>query len=253
MSATVKGQQGMVFRGVTRRYVPGQGDSTVFVYESGILSEAQNFYSSQRAVGTNAVDLDESGPPYRVEVATPDAGTNDPDTFEDQWEITDVDVTKSIFELDSFRALSTAEQTALQGFAADTGQDYDALLDQLTSANAVDFSLLILRGTTEIQAPTAGLRWTRIVSRNYSAISSAYNSVNRIFSLGTIQSFASIPASISDAVAAAQGNVPSAASGYATGWLKKQPSVTYRGAGRIEITQQWTLENWSTFLYGSLV
>jgi hypothetical protein len=253
MSAIVLGQQGMVFRGTGRRYVPGQGDSTTFVYETGNLSQADSFYSTQRAAGGNAVSISPDGPPWVVEIATPDTGTNDPDSFEDQWELPDVDVTKSIFELDSFRALSAAEQTALQSLSNDPGQDYDAILAELTSNNAIDFSLLILRGTNEIQAPTAGLRWTRIVSRNYSAISGAFSSVNRIFSLGTIQNFSTIPASISAAVSAAQGNIPSAASGYATGWLKKQPSVTYRGAGRIEITQQWVLENWSTFLYGSTV
>lgn len=253
MSIIYKGET-QVFRGPLYEYRAGQGDTTGQVYEFPTKELAESFYQQQRG-GQNDVRFNSAdGPPYRVEVSVPALDPNTPDdSYEDQWELPPVETTKSIFETDAFRALASAEQSALRSLAADPGQDYDAILEQLTSATAVNYSLLILRGTTEIQSPTCGLRWTRIVGRNYGAVSAAYSSVNRIFSLGTITSLSGMPANIVTAVTRAQNNIPNAASGYATGWLKKMSSITYRGAGRVEITQEWTLENWSTVLYGNLV
>lgn len=257
MSAIVKGQQGMVFRGVSRRYVPGQGDSTVFVYDSGSLLEAQNFYSSQRAVGTNAVTIDEAGPPYTVEVASPDTGTSTDESYEDQWELPAIQKENNLLEIPEFQALPDAVRQAIKEYA-ESSKTFDEALTAINDAygtpvaagdDAYEILLLLSKGSDSYPSPSSLLRWTRIVNRNYQAIADAYDSVNYVFSTATLVANTPMPANIVSAVQLAAGALPSPATGYVKGWLKQQPTITYRGAGRIEITQEWTLENWNDWLY----
>lgn len=247
----IKGTASAVLAGTRRRFDPSRGWTTVFRYEFSDSASANAFGGAQ-AGGQNAVDIDDRGPVYSVEISSP---TVDPGGTEDpvgRFEVFPVETEKAIWELPAFQSLTAEEQGALRVYAEDQSDaNHDAALAAISSFDGLEILALVRKGTDHYSAPTVGFRFNQTVSDSYSAIGGAGNSISRIFTSATLISSVGPPTLYVSMINAATAALPTPATGYAKGWLKKQSSITQRGVNRSDITQEWILENWSTFLYGA--
>lgn len=249
--STVKGTNGAVLAGTRRRYDPARGWTTALRYEFSDSTSANSFGAASAGSGS-VVDIDDRGPVYAVEVSAPSIDPQDPNAGDalDRYELFPVDLEKSLLEHPSFQALTEAEQLLLVDWF-ESGDKTSA--PAVTSADGIDIYTLLRKGTDHYTSPTLGFRFTQTVPDGWNAVGGAGNSINRIFTSATLISSVGPPTLYSTLIASATASLPSPATDYARGWLKKQSTITQRGTNRSDITQEWLLENWSTFIYGAAI
>jgi hypothetical protein len=263
MSNIIRGYQGAVFQGARRNYRPGIGWTTSSRYACPDIATAQGL-AGANAGGQLHVDLDDAGPPYIVEIGSPDDGTNDPqqDVEISTYELTAIDETPDIFESELFRGISNEDHknaVRLYRNSAQSQDDWDALIDPTfgagTGNDAYTVAELIRNGQDSFYAAKTEFRWTRTVSDSILPTSSAqaFDSVAKIFTTDKLNSSVAPPAAWQVAIVNSAENIAAAGTGYAVGWLKYQPTITRKGLNKNEISLRWILNTWNTALYGSAV
>lgn len=259
--STIKGTSAadlVVKIGTRLQFTPGVGSTVIDVYSAQTLDAANAFFQSATG-GNNRVDFDRSGPPYRIEVSAPDSQSGDPnDDYVDNWTMPAASADRSIFELDVFLALSEGVQLLIRQWdsGGKTQTDFDlarAAAAAVSSQELDDCNDIlghIIRGSEYFRTGQTSVRWTRTVGSNYSAANFAFANLLKIWTTSQLLALnppTLIAALISNADTALETPEP----GYLTGWLKQPIDVQQRGTDRFDITQEWTLNNWSTVLYFS--
>ena len=244
---TIIGQAGTVFIGNRMRFIQGQGWTTVSVYKSDTPADAQAFAVSNAGIGQN-VDADLTRPPYLVEISTPSSDTSNSDESVDRWEILPIEMDKSIFEHPIFQGLIEDEQLVLREWYRNPPDNTGPPFISTPSADALNIYDLLRKASDHYPSPATSVRWTKTIGDGYVTLGGVYTSANKIWT--TAQLLAQGPPSLyASAISAAFNVLDSPASGYASGWLKKQPVISQRGNNRSDIVNEWILENWSTVLY----
>ena len=256
----ILGTPGNKLTGTRMNYSPQGGWSTTYIFVCDSAAEAVALAQSQASAFTSVVASVEK-PPYTVEVTASRADGGSPDTdYSDKWEITPIDADLSYKEHPKFQDLDGSGsgaaaplQEALIAFEKNPeGSETDYYTTYQTvsgSANAVSFLELLKRGSDHYQNFSTGLRFTRTVSDGFTALGNTFSSVGKLWTTAQIIAAYGPPALYQAAMSGAETALQAPAAGYYGGWLKKQPSITQRGALRSDIVTEWTLANWSTFLY----
>ena len=277
MSATIRGYQGAVFQGSRRSFRPGVGWQTVSRFACPDAGVAQGLAGANSG-GSNHVDLDDSGPPYMVEIASPDDGTNEEQPEISIYELSAMDETPDIYESALFRQLdlndtatgtTNFEKGRIRNYrnsaqsTADWSQwvelpytdDITNLTYPALTGDALALARMIRNGQDSFYRATSEFRWTRTVTDAQLATASAqaFNSVARIFTSSTLNSSVAPPLAWQSAVTNATTGITAQGTGYSVGWLKYQPTITRKGLNKNEIALRWILNSWNTALYGAAI
>ena len=265
----IRGLNGAVFQGARRTYTPGVGWASVSRYAVPTLAGAQSL-AGANAGGQSSVDLDESGPPYIVEISSPDSGTGEEEAEVSIYELPALDETPDLLESQPFRNLDSAQKNAIRRYrksqqnpddwkVVTNGAPADGDLEAVEALSGTGLSLAkhIRNGQDQFYRPTCEFRWTRTVSDAQlpTASAQAFNSVARIFTTSTLINSVAPPAAWQSAIANAESaaSIASGGSNYTVGWLKYQPTITRKGLNKSDIALRWVLSSWSTVIYGVAV
>ena len=248
--SVIKGDGGIVFAGYRRRYDPSVGWQTVAVYLTGNKASADAFGAAQATDG-NTVDTDLTGPPYRIEVASPSSEPGTNEDFSDRWEIVPVQIQKPNEQHPQYLGMSFADRDVLRRYKKGELNYSDATGELSGSVAAFDFLDMYENNQTHFEAPATMVRWTRTVGDGYAIIGGTYTSVAVVWSTGTLLGLG--PPTLYASAISGAASVLSTITDYTTGWLKSQPSITQRGNSRSDIVQEWTLERWITRIYGTAI
>lgn len=248
----IKGDGGIVFSGYRRRYDPTLGWQVVSVYMTGSLTAAEAFGAAQ-ATGGNTVDADLTAPPYRIEIASPGTEPGQNDDYSDRWEVLPISIEKPIEQHPVYLGLSFAYRDILRRYRRGELTYSDATGELNCNAGGTQCDLLDMfeNNQTHFKSPATMVRWTRTVGDGYTVIGGTYTSVATIWSTATLLNLGP-PTLYASAISQADSVLGTQAD-YTKGWLKEQPTITQRGNSRSDIVQEWTLENWSTLLYGTAI
>ena len=241
---------------------PLKGFSTVYTYEG----DQASIYGYARRVKANqrySID-DPDKPVFRLTVQSPEAPAAD--THNDyvlKWELLGNEAQKSMFEHPKAIALGDVMLNAIKIALSDVKQaaveDAAALFAKiivhlragaaLQGKNPDDteklFRMLVADQDTFVTSQYV-LRRTQTVA-SLQEVNISFSNVEKVFTTTQVLATEVVPAvvmfSISDIPA------PVEHAGYLFGWLKKTPTVNQVAAGRFEISQEYWLEQWSTFVY----
>ena len=263
---------GLSFLGVSRRKSPYNGEQWVLTYESAasndptIASAAEEGYLL--VPSDFSADLQALGPTYRLTVTTPDipsggtAGVQQ--TF---FELNGNALQKDIREHPKALVLGPSRIEAISravdrwtnavgytySIADVTGAtEEDEAITGDEAADALSlYNLLRQRnGNAAFQISQYVFRYTRIAS-NRASLDVGYSNVEKILTTEQMVAETGPPvgilSAIADAVTAATPTT--VASGYQFGWLKQTPTVTNIAGNKIQISGEYWLESWSTWLY----
>jgi hypothetical protein len=244
MSNIIKGIAGVILVGTRRKFIPGTGWNTITSYECTSSGDA-NALGFAFASDGYEVDIEDRGPVFKVEVTTPTADPNQSEIPIDKWEVLPIDVDKHLFEHPKFQALSEDEQNKIRNWYRTQPESSGPAV---TTSDAIDIYDLLRKGTDHYKSPATMVRFTRTVSDSYTTIGTTYNAASKIWTKAQLLAL-SPPALIASAISAADTALQTPPAGYYGGWLKSQPTITQRGVNKNDISQEWTLENWSTFIY----
>lgn len=251
------------FRGVSRRKSPYNGEQWVLTYTGPASNNPEEM--SPAEIGYSMVpsdfeaQLEATGPIYTLTVISPDfpAGGS-------------VGVQQAFFELagnslqfdmrEHPKALALGPATLKQidnAIDGETAAIRSAALDAVNSAGGDTLALYNLlrqrKGSGSFFKPQYVLRFNRIASTR-AVISVGFDNVGKILTTAQMVSETGPPggilASIDEAVSATQ---PANVSGYQWGWLKQTPTVQTVAGNKIQISGEYYLEFWSTWLYAPAV
>jgi hypothetical protein len=179
----------------------------------------------------------------------------------DIWELPGNDLQKEIWEHPKVLGYSSAMVTVLrnevelvQSGSSTYAESVAAIQVQMTAESlsagtqAEILSLFdhILKGGDSFVTDQYVLRKTQLITSRYTAII-ARSGVNKIWTTAQITGSETIPQFISNELG--QLTAPTARTGYQWGWLKKAPTVLQVAGNKFQLTQEWWLEQWSTFVY----
>jgi len=253
MSDVIKGAASALI-GTRRNSNPSTGISTTSVYQFARQTDAQAFFAGVADAGYLA-SIDDKGPVYTVEYTNPTAADGSAEVPVDLWEMPPVNQEIPIWQIQEYKNMtSDTDRAALRAY----DQSYPETTPAFTpNSDAAEILTLLQNGTDHVQSPTVSLRWTRTVSNSWSALGDTYVDVGIICKPSALLSLGP-PALIAAAITAATNQRlavrPSGSSAdYRTGWLKQQSTITQRGLNKFDIVQEWILETWSIFLYGTPV
>lgn len=281
---TIRGFQGAVLQGSRRSFRPGIGWQTVSRFACPDVGVAQGLAGANSG-GANYVDLDDSGPPYIVEIATPDDGTSEEQPEVSIYELSAVDETPDIYESALFRNLDTNDagaqtseheksrirnyrnsaqglddwQTWIASPLVQEGPSLGPFVAPTTfpalAGDALEVAKLIRNGQDSFYRATSEFRWTRTVTDAQlpTASAQAFDSVARIFTTATLNSSVAPPVAWQSAVTNAATGITAKGANYSVGWLKYQPTITRKGLNKNEIALRWILNSWNTALYGAAI
>ena len=254
MSTVIKGTPDRVLVEVVSRFVPQVGFATSYTYEYARRDDMVLDYNSVVSSGWQA-EMDDKGPPWRLQYSDPSSGT-DPEIPIDTWEVPPIKQDKSLLQLPSVLRLTEHDRAFIHD-ANEAGADADPTeINSDDGTGVFDEAYRLMRaGSDHYESLTYSVRWTRTVSNRWEDVGILYSNVGRIWTTAALLSL-SPPKLIANSITAAAATIPAAvvsdaAPSYAAGWLKDQVSVMQKGLNKFEIVQDWTLENWSTFIYGS--
>ncbi|MEW6156161.1 MAG: hypothetical protein AB1813_01945 [Verrucomicrobiota bacterium] len=225
----------------------------------------------QSTNGADRIDIFPDGPVARLEahISSEDAGASERSS--DSWELLGNMIGKKIQEHPKLLKYSAQTHGIIQSALKDcndantTGYSavyqaataaitQAALDDGLPNGDALNFFDLMLKGTDSYNVSQYVLRKTQVVSSRYTN-QLAYLDVEKIWTPAQIVKAEAMPATIVfqiwDSQTQTEKIQPNTViqSGYAWGWLKQSPVVSSVSRGKVEITQEWWLEAWSTDLY----
>lgn len=244
-------------------FVPFRGWQTVWVYRSKqelIFTLSIEFEASNSGASLELVRVDQS-PLWQLTVTFD--YRNDGVSVEkpvNTWELLGNDVQKSIYEHPTTLALGidtiTAVKVAIQSVsAASPGEEQAAKaaaianIRKVAGANgdvAEELFTLIYKETTHFSVSEFVLRHTQTVSNSYLSQFSL-DSIEYLYTTEQLIAESSIPSSVVfDLSSIAE---PAEKPGYLWTWLKRSPQIQFVAGAKIQVTQEYWLDQWSTYLY----
>lgn len=164
------------------------------------------------------------------------------------WELLGNEVHKDIYEHPRSLSIDPRVVAQVRGEVAKyDGQGPLPTFAGDPTGNADLLFTLLLKGTNAYLTSQYVLRRTEIVSSKYQ-VKVAFNQIDSIWSSAQIVTVEAPPAELLFSISNIP--IPDSQSGYQWGWLKKSPTVMQASGNRFQITQEWWLEQWSTYLYG---
>jgi hypothetical protein len=229
---------------IVRGFDPVRGPSTEVTFTGTI--EALNALNLTLASDQTARLVQSTSPLAELIVTTPDyydSTSTDQSTL--KYELLGNDIERSIWNHPSAIALSDEDKTNIKAAILDPqGSAIEAIGDALSVYN------LLRNGTDSYTVSQFVFRVTQTVSSRFTT-RVGFSNLNRIYSTTSMVSETGPPSTLIFSVS----SIPSstAPSGYAYGWLKRTPTVSQTAGNKFEITIEYWLETWSTFIYGAAV
>jgi hypothetical protein len=247
------------FLGVSRRKSPSIGEQWVVRYEGPASNNPEEM--SPAEIGYSLVPLDFEaeleafGPIYRLTVISPDyPGGGSVGIQQSNFQLAgnslQFDMREHPKALGLGPAILKRIDNAIDGETAEIRAE--ALADVTTAGgNTLElYNLLRQRkGSGTFFKPQYVLRFDRLASTRAS-IDVGFSNVGKILTTAQMVAETGPPpgilSSIDDAATLTQ---PAAVSGYQWGWLKQTPTVQTVAGNKIQISGEYYLEFWSTWLY----
>ncbi len=252
---------------VNYKYTPNQGWTTTFTY-TGQQARIDTIADQYAISNTGAsLEISQDSSPLRKLVVTFDYKYDgSPTTSEvpiNNWELLGSDLNKDVYEGERMIALGasviTAIRLAVQNVnAADVTTAATAYSDAtgaitaaalaagVSQSDALDFFDVLVKGTTSFPHSEFVLKRTQSVSNTY-ATKFALNDINKLYTTEQILAEAEIPSTIIFDISLIE--VPPPQLGYTWAWLKRSPQVATSAGARIQVTQEYWLEQWADILY----
>lgn len=173
-----------------------------------------------------------------------------PNLSVDEWQLTANEIQKDLFEHPTSLAIDADQIHAIKKGLEDHTPSEQLSID----GNAIVLYDLLTRGTTHFALGQYVLRHSTNVSNDYSVNVADFN-VERIYTTAQLIAEVTNPTSwvfpLPGRLVYKINNLaaPPARAGYLWGW-RKLPSTEHTAAGnRIAITTEYSLEQWSTYIY----
>ncbi|MEW6160153.1 MAG: hypothetical protein AB1813_22200 [Verrucomicrobiota bacterium] len=241
-----------------------EGWQTVRAWE-GTREAVQGLIAQlQSTNGADRIDIFPDGPVARLEayISSEDAGANETST--DTWELLGNDIQKNLTEhiklqvysetiLASITAGAREVQSAEASKVESTRNTVITQIQALCtaegkdSADAVAFLKALLKGHDAFGVSQYVLRKSSLVSSRYST-KIAFTGIQRLWTAAQLESTESVPANLLFTISSIEPP-ETVQAGYLWSWLKRTPTVAAVGRHKLQITQEWWLEAWSTTLY----
>ena len=164
------------------------------------------------------------------------------------WELIGQDINHDLYEHPLAGGISETELAKLRK-AVDQNRRGETVSVFPNDSNALTMYGLLSKGTDSFVRCQYVLRKSQTVTSNFTLAVSTYG-VDAIWSLNQIYAIEPIYNRIYDTIVTIAE--PTAKPGFVFGWLKKSPQITAEANNKIRITQEWWLEQWSTWIYQSL-
>ncbi len=247
----VKAKQLSALVDVRRTHHPVDGYRTVFTYE-GLARDIAALEYYFRRLGAQ-VEFNQNSPVATLEAifSSPQDGTKEEPV--NAWELLGNNIQNKSTQHPTFMA-----------YAADTQQnilrEYQRYLTwqnandktKFTVALASDqkeFWRLMVLGQDVFYHGQYVLRHTQTVSREYQ-LKLAHVGIMKIWTTAQVKAAeVSMTDAIEYSVDQIESEKPAEQTGFESGWLKQTPTITERAGNKIEVTQEWWFDNWSTLYY----
>lgn len=243
-------------------FVPFRGWQTTWTYQSTypiLAAKAIQFQVGSPGAKQNITRVD--GPIWKLVVIFD--FLNDGVSVEvpiNTWELLGNDVQKDLYEHPTTLALGintiSAVKVAVQSVSSSSpGQEQAAKTTAVANLRAVagpnadvaeELFNLIIKGTTHFYVSEFVLRHTQTVSNTYQT-QFALNDIEYIYTTDQLQLEAAIPTNIVFDIASIAE--PAAKDGYLWGWLKRSPQISIVAGAKVQVTQEYWLDQWSTYAY----
>jgi hypothetical protein len=253
MPRIVKGHHGPVRQPFRITYDPNTGHESVILYEA---SPPESIFGVTAGLETAriAYEIESDGAKAVLRAVTSRLELQ-PDLEEtpiDKWEILANEIQKDLFEHPSAALIPDTELRAIRDAIQSPVEDQSPAL---TTASAIDLYSLLLRGTTHYTVGQYVVRHTRTVSDRYTR-DLADVDVGLIYTTGQLISEAtgsSLQTPMPLRMRNKLNNIaePAFKSGFVWGWLKRPATEVTVANNKIEVSSEWWLEQWSTFIYGT--
>lgn len=254
---------GLSYIGAVQTKTPYSGQQWVLSYESAANTEPHIPSIAQVCLALTPsgfeARVDATGPVHRLTVVTPDIPSGDGSlgVQETQFELLGNALQKDVREHPKALALGSAVVRTIDcvlNQSVDPNTNDVPTQAEIPSGDATElYNILSQRsGSAAYQVSQFVLRYTRIASFR-ATVDVGYSGVEKIHTTDQMIAQTGPPsgilAAIADAVEAARPTtVPS---GYFFGWLKQTPTVTTMAGNKTQITGEYWLEVWSTWMYAT--
>ncbi len=164
------------------------------------------------------------------------------------WELIGQDLNHDLYEHPKAAALTTDEVRLLRK-AVDEIKRGSTITVSLGGSTSISMKDLLIKGTDAYIQSQWVLRKSQTITSKFALNLSTY-AVDAIWSLEQIYAVETVYDNIANTINTIAAPAPKA--GFKWGWLKKSPTIMAEANNRIKVTQEWWLEQWSTFIYLSL-
>lgn len=248
----IKGSSGMTKQANVRRFVKGQGWTTIEVWEGPLEGSAVGLSGDLQLSGFTDIEVRQVQPGvWRVEASIAGQGDGAPEEPVNTWEL-----------------LSTAEQVDIKFHNKVVAMDDEELRKvvdavnspnpevgpALTSPDAIELYMLMMRGVNSYPRAQYILRHTVKVPNDNDVSAAVEGSMGDDFLILNSGQLPSMPSGIGTAVSLI-GQPPSmdieGADGdsFFYGWLKQPTNIVTDVFGGTTIVREWWLANWPLFIY----
>lgn len=248
------------FKGVSRRKSPYSGEQWVISYEGPASNKANKI--SPAEVGYNLVpsdfeaQLEAVGPIYRLTVITPDfpSGGGSVGVQQTSFELAGNSLQFDMREHPKALALGpTVLKDIDNAIDGETAAIRSAALSTVQAAGGDTLALYNLlrqrKGSGSFFKPQYVFRYNRIAS-NRATINVGYSGVGKIHTTAQMIAQTGPPTGILNSIAEAVAPItPENVDDYTMGWLKQTPTVVSQAGNKLQISGEYYLEFWSTWLY----
>ena len=260
MSVTFLGAN-VALRSRSRRYDPIRGRVDVRIYEGS----ERALYGIVATLSSDqgwSVD-DDQAPKYRLTIETPDDDEKTGQTSSEvttSWKLLGNDIQLTLYEHPKARALDENVIQLIKTYveqlksSSDPAAEFTSQRAVVTAAAAAFgvsetnagllFDLMVKESDSYIRSQYV-LRKTQTVSSR-SQIAVSFTNVEKVHTTAQVTSAETIPETLLFSISGIPA--PDAEDNYLFGWLKKTPTVSQTGL-HFQITQEYWLEQWSTFTY----
>ncbi len=230
--------------GPSLNYDPVRGESLIQPFEGTLeacLAKAIDLRNIRPDLAFVLEPAD--GPAWRIVVRSPDFTDGDAQATV-QWELLGNEIHKDLYEHPRSLQIGEANLRTIRNAIADPQPDTAPTL----AGDALTLYTLLLKGTNAFLTSQYVLRRTQIVSSRYQ-VRVAFNQIDYVWTTAQIVNVEAPPAALLFSII--EIPIPASQAGYQWGWLKKSPTVQQASGNRFQITQEWWLEQWSTYVYGT--
>lgn len=226
-------------RSVRTEKDPTRGLFVIRVWE-GTRDAINGIVSTLSSDQTYTID-DSDSPLYRLTVRTPDDDTlTSSSEVVNTWELLGNDIQKDLYEHPKSLAVTESDLRKIRDAIANPGDTPPTL-----TGDADTLYKLLLKGTNAYVVSQYVLRKTQTVSSRFQTLV-AFANIEKIHTTAQVISAEAVPSTLIFSIS--QIPIPASQTGYQWGWLKKTPTVSQLGT-KFQITQEYWLEQWSTYIY----